>query len=113
VFTVGPYTFRPAARLLLAPTKGRRVRLTGMESVVLKFLYRTHRRAADRQEMLNEIWGYNTTATMHTLETHIYRLRQKIEADPANPRLLVTEAGGYRLHPERIVTEQAANRAHA
>jgi DNA-binding response OmpR family regulator len=52
-----------------------------------------------RQVLLNEVWGYHASVTTHTLETHIYRLRQKIEPDPANLRLLITEAGGYRLDP--------------
>jgi len=97
VFTVGPYTFRPAAKLLHDPTGNRRIRLTEKESAILKFLYRAGSRPVARQVLLNEVWGYSAGVTTHTLETHIYRLRQKIEPDPANARLLLTEGGGYRL----------------
>ena len=97
VFTIGPYMFRPAAKLLLEPAKNRKIRLTDKESNILKFLYRAAGRPVPRQVLLNEVWGYNSAVTTHTLETHIYRLRQKIEPDPANTRLLLTEGGGYRL----------------
>jgi DNA-binding response OmpR family regulator len=99
VFPVGPYTFRPAKKLLQDVAKNRRIRLTDKETAVLKYLYRSEA-AVNRQILMHEVWGYNATVTTHTLETHIYRLRQKIEADPANPSLLVTENGGYRLRPE-------------
>ncbi len=99
VFTIGPYTFRPSAKLLQEPVKNRRIRLTEKEAAILKFLYRAGTRPVARQVLLNEVWGYNAAVTTHTLETHIYRLRQKIEPDPANARLLVTEGGGYRLDP--------------
>lgn len=98
VLTVGPYAFRPAAKLLLDPVSKRRVRLTGKETAVLKFLYRSGARPVPRAVLLDEVWGYNSAITTHTLETHIYRLRQKIELDPAGHRLLVNEAGGYRLN---------------
>jgi len=99
VFPVGPYTFRPAKKLLHDAAKNRRIRLTDKETAVLKFLDRSDS-AVNRQILMHEVWGYNSTVTTHTLETHIYRLRQKIEADPTNPALLVTEGGGYRLRPE-------------
>ncbi len=102
VFTIGHYTFRPAAKLLLEPARNRRIRLTEKEAAILKFLYRAGSRPVARQVLLNEVWGYNAAVTTHTLETHIYRLRQKIEPDPSNARLLVTEGGGYRLDPEGI-----------
>ena len=102
VFSIGPYTFRPSAKLLQDPVKNRRIRLTEKEAAILKFLYRAGDRAVARQVLLNEVWGYNAAVTTHTLETHIYRLRQKIEPDPANARLLVTEGGGYRLDPEGV-----------
>ncbi len=97
VFTIGPYMFRPSAKLLLEPARNRKIRLTEKESAILKFLYRAAGRPVGRQVLLNEVWGYNSAVTTHTLETHIYRLRQKIEPDPANTRLLLTEGGGYRL----------------
>jgi DNA-binding response OmpR family regulator len=97
VFTIGPYMFRPAAKLLLEPAKNRKIRLTEKESAILKFLYRAAGRPVGRQVLLNEVWGYNSAVTTHTLETHIYRLRQKIEPDPSRTRLLLTEGGGYRL----------------
>ncbi len=100
VFTIGPYTFRPAAKLLQEPARNRRIRLTEKEAAILKFLYRSGTKPVARQVLLNEVWGYNAAVTTHTLETHIYRLRQKIEPDPANAKLLVTEGGGYRLDPE-------------
>jgi len=99
VFTIGPYTFRPSAKLLQEPPRNRRIRLTEKEAAILKFLYRAGTKPVPRQILLNEVWGYNAAVTTHTLETHIYRLRQKIEPDPSNARLLVTEGGGYRLDP--------------
>ena len=100
VFAVGPYTFRPAKKLLVEPGNNRRIRLTDKEAAILKFLYRSDSRAVDRQILLHEVWGYNPAVTTHTLETHIYRLRQKMEVHPKNPVLLLTENGGYRLSPE-------------
>lgn len=99
VFSIGPYTFRPAAKLLLEPVRNRKIRLTDKEAAILKYLYRAASAPVARQVLLNEVWGYNAAVTTHTLETHIYRLRQKIEPDPSNARLLVTEGGGYKLVP--------------
>jgi len=96
VFHVGPYEFRPDDRIL-HDAKGRKLRLTDKEANILKYLYRAGSKAVTRDELLSEVWGYNANVTTHTLETHIYRLRQKIEADPAHARILITEAGGYRL----------------
>ncbi|HEX8232463.1 MAG TPA: response regulator transcription factor [Caulobacteraceae bacterium] len=98
VFRIGPYEFRPAAKLLLDP-KGRKVRLTEKETSILRYLYRAGPKPVPREELLTEVWGYNAGVTTHTLETHVYRLRQKIEPDPSGAKLLLTEAGGYRLQP--------------
>ena len=98
VFQVGPYTFHPGSKLLVSD-KGSKTKLTEKETAILRFLYRAGRKPIAREVLLQEVWGYNSQVTTHTLETHIYRLRQKIEADPGNARLLVTDAGGYRLNP--------------
>jgi DNA-binding response OmpR family regulator len=99
VFTVGPYTFQPANKLLVRETDQRKVRLTDKETAILKYLYRAGDKAVAREKLLDEVWGYNAAVTTHTLETHVYRLRQKIEEDPSTAKLLVTEAGGYKLIP--------------
>ena len=95
-FAIGPYTFKPAAKLLLEPS-GAKIRLTEKETAILKYLYRAGERIVTRDVLLSEVWGYNSGVTTHTLETHIYRLRQKIERDPSNAAILVTDSGGYKL----------------
>ncbi len=95
-FSIGPYTFRPAAKMLLDASGGK-IRLTEKETAILKYLYRAGDRIVTRDVLLSEVWGYNSGVTTHTLETHIYRLRQKIERDPSHAELLITEAGGYKL----------------
>jgi DNA-binding response OmpR family regulator len=98
VFAIGQYTFKPASKMLI-DEKGSRVRLTEKETSILKYLYRAGEKVVTRDVLLHEVWGYNAGVTTHTLETHIYRLRQKIEKDPSNAELLVTEMGGYKLVP--------------
>jgi DNA-binding response OmpR family regulator len=98
IFPIGQYSFRPGAKLLVNE-RGSKIRLTDKETAILRYLYRAGQRAVSREVLLQEVWGYNSGVTTHTLETHIYRLRQKIEKDPANAKLLVTEAGGYKLLP--------------
>ena len=99
VFNIGPYSFQPGAKLLLETETSRKVRLTDKEAAILKYLYRTGGKVIGRDVLLDEVWGYNAGVTTHTLETHVYRLRQKIEEDPSNARILLTEPGGYRLAP--------------
>jgi DNA-binding response OmpR family regulator len=103
VFTIGPYMFRPSAKLLFDPVRNRKVGLTDKEGAILKFLYRAGGKSVSRKVLLNEVWGYSSAVSTHTLETHIYRLRQKIEQDPPNSRLLLTESGGYKLDPTAVL----------
>lgn len=97
-FTIGHYVFRPSAKVL-SDEAGSKIRLTEKETSILKYLYRVGDKPVTRDILLEEVWGYNSGVTTHTLETHIYRLRQKIERDPSNAELLVTESGGYKLNP--------------
>ncbi|MCB9948552.1 MAG: response regulator transcription factor [Rhodospirillaceae bacterium] len=97
VFTIGRYTFRPSAKMLIDEAKNAKIRLTEKETAILKYLYRVGNKVVGRDTLLGEVWGYNAGVTTHTLETHVYRLRQKIEDDPSSAKLLVTEPGGYRL----------------
>jgi DNA-binding response OmpR family regulator len=105
-FRIGPYIFRPSAKLLIEPARNRKLRLTDKECAILKYLYRADGKSVPRQVLLNEVWGYNSLMTTHTLETHIYRLRQKIEADPSRPSLLRTVSGSYKLTAIGIATAE-------
>ncbi|WP_099866998.1 response regulator transcription factor [Pararhizobium haloflavum] len=97
-FTVGPYTFKPSQKLL-TDEAGAKIRLTEKESAIIRYLYRADQKVVTRDVLLEEVWGYNSGVTTHTLETHVYRLRQKIERDPSNAEILVTESGGYKIVP--------------
>ncbi|MDZ5699345.1 MULTISPECIES: response regulator transcription factor [Phyllobacteriaceae] len=97
-FTVGPYMFKPSHKLLV-DERGGKIRLTEKEAAIIKYLYRAEQKVVTRDILLEEVWGYNSGVTTHTLETHVYRLRQKIERDPSKAEILVTESGGYKLVP--------------
>ncbi|WP_295811046.1 response regulator transcription factor [uncultured Nitratireductor sp.] len=97
-FAVGPYTFKPSQKLLI-DERGGKIRLTEKEAAIIKYLYRAEQKVVTRDVLLEEVWGYNSGVTTHTLETHVYRLRQKIERDPSKAEILVTESGGYKLVP--------------
>ncbi len=96
-YAIGAFRFQPARKLLVAAETGARIRLTDKETAILRHLHRAVGQVVPRDALLGAIWGYNSEVNTHTLETHIYRLRQKIEADSANATLLVTAPGGYRL----------------
>ena len=95
-FSIGRFTFKPASKILVEESGGK-VRLTEKETSILKYLYRAGEHTVTRDVLLSEVWGYHSGVTTHTLETHIYRLRQKIERDPSSAEILVTESGGYKL----------------
>ena len=98
-FIIGPYIFQPSNKLLLKKEYSNTIYLTDKETAILKYLYKANKSVTSRDTLLNEVWGYKEGVTTHTLETHVYRLRQKIEIDPSNIKILITEIGGYRLVP--------------
>ncbi|MFW6077482.1 MAG: response regulator transcription factor [Hyphomicrobiales bacterium] len=98
LFRIGRYTFQPSARVLV-DEDARKVRLTEKEASILKHLYHAGPQVVERDALLRDVWGYSPGVTTHTVETHVYRLRQKIEADPSRAEILVTENSGYRLRP--------------
>jgi DNA-binding response OmpR family regulator len=97
-YRIGAYIFRPSTKLLVRDDS-RKVRLTEKETAILKYLYRAGPEVVGREVLLHEVWGYSEGITTHTLETHVYRLRQKIERDPSQAEILLTESGGYKLNP--------------
>ncbi len=98
VLTIGPYWFRQDATLLIDKESGDQIRLTEKEAAILKRLYHAFPTVISRKKLLDDVWGYRDNLSTHTLETHIYRLRQKIESDPRKASLLITENRGYRLN---------------
>lgn len=95
---IGPYEFRPGVKLLVERSNDRKIRLTDKETSVLKRLHQSQGQSVSRSLLLREVWNYSTAAETHTLETHIYRLRQKMERDPKNAEILITTGDGYRLN---------------
>jgi len=96
-YPIGHYTFKPGDKMLTNEETSEKVRLTEKETAILKFLKRADGAALSREKLLNEVWGYNANVTTHTLETHVYRLRQKIELDPSKAKIILTESGGYSM----------------
>lgn len=96
-YPIGHYMFKPGEKILTDQETEEKVRLTEKETAILKFLKRADGAAISREKLLNEVWGYNANVTTHTLETHVYRLRQKIEKDPSNAKIILTESGGYSM----------------
>jgi hypothetical protein len=93
---IGPYRLDPEQNILMS-IDGAEIRLTDKEKDILWTLYRQPGRTMEREDLLHAVWGYGEGIETHTLETHIYRLRQKIEVDPSVPKILLTRPEGYGL----------------
>ncbi len=97
VVSVGGFIFDPDLSVLMAP-EADEIALTEKEAAILKCLLRARGAFVSRRDLLTQVWGYVEGVETHTLETHVYRLRQKLEHDPANPQTLITAEQGYRLN---------------
>ena len=92
------YELHPIAKEILNQRNNETVKLTEKEVAVIKYLYKAGNKIVSRQELLQEVWGYSPDVSTHTIETHIYRLRQKVEHEDEGAQLIITTEGGYRLN---------------
>ena len=99
IFKIGPYEFCPTLQILLSSDRKKETQLTEKETAILQYLFNANGAIIGRGELLYNVWGYSSGVTTHTLETHVYKLRQKIEVDPSNAQILKSELGGYCLVP--------------
>ena len=95
--TIGPFVFYPEKKVIILNNQTK-IELTEKESGILKCLLSTAKEIVDRETILKQVWDYNPSVTTHTLETHIYRLRQKLEIDQSIPRLIISKGGGFKLN---------------
>lgn len=93
------YELRPSKKELFCKKTGKTIKLTEKEVSILKYLYKAKKRMVSKNELLENVWNYNSEVSTHTLETHIYRLRQKIEKGDKTSHLIITHDGGYQLRP--------------
>lgn len=110
---IGLYQFRPAVKLLIHEDTGEQKFLTPKEAAVLKCLYHHGETGVSREALLHQVWGFTGGINTRTLDTHIYRLRRKIERDPLDPEILVTIPGGYRLAAKKVLAEKNLGRQSA
>ena len=92
---VGPYTLRATHNLL--EYEGKAVKITDTEKRLLFVLFAANGQSVSRDDLLDQVWGMRPDLDTHTVETHIYRLRQKIENNPSEPKFLMTVDDGYIL----------------
>ena len=95
--TFNKYIVRPIKKDIYNQRNQEVVKLTEKEVAIIKHLYKCRDRIVTKNELLQEVWGYSPDVSTHTIETHIYRLRQKVEHEDAEAQLILTEDGGYRL----------------
>jgi len=95
--TFNKYELKPTSKEILNLRNNEIIKLTEKEVSILQYLYKIKNRIVTKSELLQEVWKYNPDVTTHTIETHVYRLRQKVEHDDTSAQLIITEEGGYIL----------------
>ena len=93
---IGPFVFYPIKKIVILGEQAK-IELTEKEVGILKCLINSGEEYVDKEKLLKQVWDYNSDVTTHTLETHIYRLRQKLEIDPSIPRLIISKGGGFTI----------------
>ncbi len=91
------YELRPSKKEILNLRNNEIIKLTEKEVAIIKYLYKAKDKIVSKNELLQEVWGYSPEVTTHTIETHIYRLRQKVEHEDAAAQIILTSDGGYQL----------------
>lgn len=91
------YELRPSKKEILNLRNNEVIKLTEKEVAIIKYLYKAKDKIVSKNELLQEVWGYSPEVTTHTIETHIYRLRQKVEHEDAAAQIILTSDGGYQL----------------
>ena len=96
-FCFGEYRKKKQKKEIYSSETKKAVKLTEREVDIIRYLYQINPNSATKEELLEKVWKYNAEATTHTVETHIYRLRQKVEKN-ATKQLIVTKNNGYKLN---------------
>lgn len=92
------YELHPVSKEILNLRNNEFIKLTEKEVAIIKYLYKAKDKIVSKNELLQEVWEYSPEVSTHTIETHIYRLRQKVEQDDESAQLITTLDGGYQLN---------------
>lgn len=98
ILTFNGYELSPLEKEIKNLSTNEKIKLTEREVKMILYLYKMKGQIINKHQFLQEVWGYHPDVSTHTIETHIYRLRQKVEKNDKSPELISTTAGGYKLN---------------
>lgn len=96
-FEFNRYILYPIRKEIVNLRNNETTKLTEKEVAIIKYLYKNQNKIVGKNDLMQEVWGYAADVATHTVETHIYRLRQKVEHEDASAQLILTSDGGYQL----------------